>query len=365
MSALAKEHGAINLGQGFPGFAMDPKLIDLVNRFMLEGHNQYAPMPGIPELRNRISDKMAGLYGKKYDPEREITVTAGGTQAIYTAITSLIHQGDEVILFAPAYDCYAPAVEINGGIVKWVILDYPGYRVDWSVVKKLITSRTRMIVINTPHNPSGTCLSREDMQQLERIVVETGITVLSDEVYEHIIFDNTTHQSVASYPGLAENSLLVYSFGKTFHNTGWKMGYAVAPASLMEEFRKVHQFNVFSCNTPVQYALAEYMGDSSTWGSLASFYQRKRDQFLSLISSSRFGIVPCSGTYFQLLDYSALSDEKDTAYAVRLTIENGITTIPCSVFYPKTEQQNDKVLRICFAKESNLLEKAAAILCNI
>jgi methionine aminotransferase len=363
MSKLAAEHGAINLGQGFPGFMMDHKLIDLVAFFMKQGFNQYAPMPGVQRLREVISNKMLTTYGKKFNPETEVTITSGGTQALFTAITALVHQDDEVILFSPAYDCYAPAVEVNGGKCVWVELQWPDYRINWDHVRKLVNHKTRMILINTPHNPTGAIFQNEDMLQLSQITKGTDIIVLSDEVYEHIVFDQHEHQSVARFPELADRSLIVYSFGKTFHATGWKMGYICGPENLMKEFRKVHQYNVFSCNTPIQFALAEYMEDAQTYGQLPSFYQKKRDLFLELIQGSSFKVIPSAGTYFQLLSYESISKERDTDFAIRLTKEHGITGIPCSVFYP--DHQDHKVLRFCFAKEDDELIRAAAIIKSI
>jgi methionine aminotransferase len=363
MSKLAVENNAVNLGQGFPGFQMDNRLSDLVHHYMIKGFNQYAPMQGVVELRRTLSEKIEKAYGHAYDWNDEITITAGGTQAIYTAITALVHEGDEVILFAPAYDCYAPAIELNGGKPIWVELNFPDYSIDWEHVKKVINHRTRMIVINSPHNPSGRCLSANDMKILEKIVDGTDIVVLSDEVYEHIIFDGQRHESIARYPKLAAQSMAVFSFGKTFHNTGWKMGYIVGPNELMREFRKVHQFNVFSCNTPVQYALHDYMQDENTYLTLPAFYQEKRDYFLSLIAGSRFTWKPAAGTYFQSLSYRGISDEADTDLAIRLTKEFKIASIPCSVFYP--DKLDEQVLRFCFAKENAILEEAASILKSI
>lgn len=363
MSKLASESGAINLGQGFPGFAMDAHLSDLVHKHMLAGRNQYAPMPGVPELREMLAQKIEASYGHRYNGDSEITITAGGTQAIFTAITAMVHPGDEVIGFAPAYDCYAPAVELQGASMKWVNLRYPDYRVDWDELRSLITDRTRLIIINTPHNPSGTVMNAADLTELQIIAEEHDLLVLSDEVYEHIVFDGARHESVTRYPELAARSMVVYSFGKTFHNTGWKMGYLCAPAAITAEFRKVHQYNVFSCNTPVQYALADYMQDASTYQSLSAMYERKREVFNSALYGSRFGLKPAAGTYFQLLDYSAISDESDVDFAKRLTREHKITGIPCSVFFPNL--QDDKVLRFCFAKNDDELLRAAEILQSI
>jgi methionine transaminase len=363
MSKLANENNAVNLGQGFPNFEMDPKLAERVFHYMSNGFNQYSPMPGIAELRQTLSAKIEKLYGHKYDWDTEITITAGGTQAIYTAITALIHEGDEVILFAPAYDCYAPAIELNGGKPVWVDLHYPDYTVNWESVKKLINHKTRMIVLNSPHNPSGTCLSKSDMLQLEKIVGGTDIIVLSDEVYEHIVFTEEGHQSVARFPNLVKQSLAVYSFGKTFHNTGWKMGYITGPEPYMVEFRKVHQFNVFACNTPIQYALNDYLQNDDNYLNLPDFYKSKRDIFLHAIEKSRFEFVPANGTYFQLLSYSSVSSEKDTELAIRLTKEMKIASIPCSVFYPN--HLDERVLRFCFAKDEATLGQAGRILSSI
>lgn len=363
MSGLAQEHGAINLSQGFPDFPVSGELIGLVNKHMLEGKNQYAPMPGIKSLREIISAKVQQRYSASYDPETEITVTAGGTQAIYTAITAIIKEGDEVIVFEPAYDCYVPAIELNGGIPVQLQLKAPDYHIDWNEVKKMVNQRTRMILINTPHNPTGTILTAKDMIQLEKITHNRDIVIISDEVYEHIIFDGYEHQSVMRYPKLAERSFVVFSFGKTFHATGWKAGYCIAPSNLMQEFRRAHQFMVFSVNTPLQHALAEYMSNPATYSGIELFYQQKRDRFLQLIKGSRFKPLPCSGSYFQLLDYSGFSDEKDTEFAIRLTKEHGVASIPVSVFYKNPVDH--KILRFCFAKEDATLEAAATKLLKI
>jgi len=330
---------------------------------MKKGKNQYAPMPGIPELRDELSKKIEKLYSIKYNSDTEITITAGATQAIFTAITAVIEEEDEVIIFTPAYDCYAPAIELNGGKPVFIQLTAPNFIIDWDQVQKMITRKTRMIIINTPHNPSGTILTTQDMLSLEKIVRASNIIVLSDEVYEHIIYDGKEHQSVARYPTLAEHSFAVYSFGKTFHNTGWKMGYCIAPENLMAEFRKVHQFNVFSANTPTQYALAEYLKNENNYLSLPNFYQKKRDIFCDLLKESRFKIIPAGGTYFQLLDYSEITDIKDTEFAIQLTEHNKIASIPVSVFY--NSAPDSKVLRFCFAKDNETLEKASEILCKI
>ncbi len=363
MSKLAADHNAINLSQGFPDFNCDEQLISLVNKYMMEGKNQYAPMAGLMVLREVIADKIQSLHGTKYDPESEITITAGGTQAIYTAISAIIRDGDEVIIFEPAYDCYQPAIEMNGGTTIYLQLKAPSYSIDWNQVKKVITHRTRMIIINTPHNPTGSIMTADDMRMLEKITDNTNIVIISDEVYEHIIFDNKQHESVSRFPKLAERSFIISSFGKTFHTTGWKMGYCVAPKNLMAEFRKVHQFLVFCVNSPIQYALTDYLKDKNNYINLNSFYQNKRDYFVKKIKNSKFEIIPCGGTYFQLLSYKKLSTEKDTDFAIRLTKEFGIASVPISVFYHETIDNN--VLRFCFAKKEETLDKAAEILNKI
>lgn len=363
MSKLANEEKAINLSQGYPDFPSSPELIDLVSRAMKEGFNQYAPMPGIYSLREAISAKIKTLYGTNYDPEAEITVTAGATQAIYTIITALVHKDDEVIIFAPAYDCYDPTVRLNGGKTIEVELKAPDFGVDWEEVKKSISEKTRMIIINTPHNPTGTVLSRQDMLRLQELVKDTNIIILSDEVYEHLVYDGLEHQSIARFPGLAERSFLVASFGKTFHNTGWKMGYCVGPKALMEEFRKVHQFNVFSVNHPVQKALSTYLKDETHYLSLPNFFQDKRDLFLNAIKDSKFTFKPSSGTYFQLLDFSEISSENDMELAKKWTKERKVASIPVSAFYNK--RTDHKVLRFCFAKSDDTILKGAEILNSI
>ncbi len=360
MSKLSHEENAINLAQGYPDFPSSPKLIELVNKAMKEGFNQYAPMPGIYSLREAISDKIETLYGTQYDPETEITVTAGATQAIYTIITSLVQKDDEVIIFAPAYDCYDPTIRLNGGKTVELELKAPGFKVDWEEVKAAISEKTRMIIINTPHNPTGTILSRQDMLILEELVRDTKIMILSDEVYEHLVYDGLEHQSIARFPGLAERSFLVASFGKTFHNTGWKMGYCAGPSALMNEFRKVHQFNVFSVNHPIQKALATYLEEKEHYLSLAQFFQAKRDIFLDAIKGSKFSFNPSSGTYFQLLDYSSISGESDMKLAKKWTKELKLASIPVSAFY--NQHADHKVLRFCFAKSDETLLRGAEIL---
>ncbi len=360
MSALAKEHGALNLAQGFPDFQCHPDLIDLVNQSMKKGLNQYAPLAGIPELRNAIASKTEALYSAKYDAEKEITVTAGATQAIFTAIAALIKEGDEVIAFTPAYDCYEPAVTLAGGKTVHIELKAPSFAIDWVELKRLVNRKTRMIIINTPHNPTGALITAEDFQQLEKLVSNTEILILSDEVYEHIVFDGVKHQSITQHPKLAERAIVVSSFGKTFHNTGWKMGYVLAPEIISSEIRKVHQFNVFAVNTPIQYALAEILEKKDLYLDLNNFYQKKRDFFIDAIKPSRFKVSPTPGTYFQLLDYSAISDKKDSEFADELTIKHKIASIPVSPFYPR--ETENKLLRFCFAKGEDTLQKAADII---
>ncbi len=363
MSALAAEHNAVNLGQGLPDFMCHPDLLKYTDEAMKKGLNQYAPMPGLLSLREQIAEKANELYGADFNPATEITVTAGGTEAIYSAITAVINEGDEVIIFEPAYDCYAPAVELCKGIPVFISLQPPDYKIPWEQVRKRINPRTRMIMINTPHNPTGSVWTHDDMLQLEKLTHDTDIIIISDEVYEHIMFDGLEHQSVLKFPRLAERSFIIYSFGKTYHNTGWKMGYCLAPEALMNEFRRVHQYIVFCVNTPMQHAFAQIMKQKKLYLDLSNFYEEKRNTFLKLIMGSRFKFVPASGSYFQLLDYSAITDEKDTEFAVRLVKEYGIASVPISVFY----QHNDdhKHLRFCFAKETVTLEKAAERLMKV
>ncbi len=363
MSQLAKEYNAINLSQGFPDFPVSQTLIDLVYKYMNQGFNQYPPMAGISQLRELIAEKMQRLYGCSYNYDEEITITAGGTQAIFTAIMATVNEGDEVIVFTPAYDCYAPAIELAGGKPVYVQLKTGDYSIDWKQVKKVVSRHTKMILINSPHNPSGAILKASDIQELTRITKDNDIIILSDEVYEHIIFDGEEHHSMARYPELANRSLIVYSFGKTFHVTGWKTGYIVGPSNLMAEFRKVHQFNVFTANAPIQYALAEYMASPDNYMHIHHEYQEKRNIFLAAVKASRFKMKPTKGTYFQLLDYSRISDEEDTELAKRLTIEHKIASIPVSVFYHNPVQNS--VLRFCFAKSNDTLMRAGDILCSI
>lgn len=363
MGKLATEQNALNLSQGFPDFESDSKLIEMVNIAMKNGKNQYAPMPGIFSLRKAITKKMELLYGVSYDPETEVTITAGATQAIFTIIAAIIKKDDEVIIFKPAYDCYEPTIELFGGKTVAVQLNPEKFSINWNEVKQLISDKTRMIIINTPHNPSGRVLSKEDMLQLESLLKDTNIFLLSDEVYEHIIFDGEKHQTSALFPALVERTFITASFGKTFHNSGWKMGYCIAPSELTKEFRKVHQFNVFSVNHPTQVALAEYLNTPKNYLELGSFYQAKRDLFLNLIKDSRFKFTPSVGTYFQLLNFATITDESDYDFAVRLTKEQKIASIPISVF--NENKYDSKVLRFCFAKTDETLKKAADILNQI
>ena len=363
MSGLAKEYNAINLSQGFPDFGCNPKLLELAQKNLMAGFNQYAPMTGAQPLRETIGELLQNCYGASYHPETEITVTAGATQGIYTSIAAFINKGDEVIVFEPAYDCYIPAIEVHGGIAKPITLEYPNFTINWTTVKNTITDKTRMIIINSPHNPSGTTLTEKDLLELQKLIAGTNIIVVSDEVYEHMVFDGKPHESVARFKSLASQSIIVSSFGKTIHATGWKIGYVAAPKELMIEFRKVHQFLVFCVNHPFQLALAEYLKDESTYKGLHHFYQSKRDYFKTLISNSRFELEPCTGTYFQLLNYKNITDEKDTDFSIRLTKEKGLASIPLSVFY--TTQKQQQLLRFCFAKKEETLEKAAEILCKI
>ena len=363
MSALAKKNNALNLSQGFPNFKSDQKLIDLVTNAMNSGYNQYAPMAGSMELRVAITNKFEQLYNASYNPDSEITITAGATQAIFTIISTFIKSDDEVIIFRPAYDCYEPAIELNGGKPISIQLEAPHYKVDWTEVSRKITSKTKMVIINTPQNPSGTVFCNEDMLKLQALLKGTNIILLSDEVYEHIIFDDHKHQSACLFPDLKSRSFIVASFGKTFHNTGWKLGYCCAPKELMAEFQKVHQFNVFCANHPMQKALADYLQEPSHYLELSTFYQRKRDLFLNLIQESRFKFTPAQGTYFQILDYSNITVENDVAFAQRLTIDHKIAAIPLSVF--NVNNLDNKVLRFCFAKTDDTLKEAAAILNRI
>lgn len=356
MSALASELGAVNLSQGFPDYETSPELIELVNQAMKKGYNQYAPMAGVMTLREEISKKTEKLYGAYYNPDTEITITAGGTQAIYTAITTVVHPNDEVIIFEPAFDCYAPAIKIAGGIVKSLELEPPDYKINWEMVKRLVNSRTKMIILNSPHNPTATILHQKDIEELSAIVKNQDILILSDEVYEHLIYDGQTHHSMARYPELRQRSFIVASFGKPFHATGWKVGYCMAPAYLMNEFRKVHQFLVFCGNAPMQVGIAEYLKNEENYLGLKNFFQQKRDYFRDALESSRFELLSCCGSYFQSARYGRISDEKDADLAIRLTKEIGVACIPVSAFYNMGTDHH--VLRFCFAKRQETLDKA-------
>ncbi|RZL04746.1 MAG: aminotransferase class I/II-fold pyridoxal phosphate-dependent enzyme [Pedobacter sp.] len=363
MSKLAAEHNAINLSQGFPDFDCDPELVTYVAEAMKDGHNQYAPMAGTAALRNAISAKNELLYGATYDPETEITVTAGGTQAIFTALAATINIGDEVIIFEPAYDCYSPTVKLLGGLVKPFGLAPPEYEIDWNMVKKLFSVNTKMIILNSPQNPTGRTLKEKDIQELIKLTKNTDILILSDEVYEHIIFDGEKHLSVSKYPELRERSFVIASFGKLLHATGWKVGYCLAPEYLMKEFRKVHQFNVFSVNTPMQVGIAKYLSDPARYMELAGFFQQKRDLFRGLLRETKFKLLPCNGSYFQCVTYNEIGDLSDKDMAIRLVEEFGVASVPVSAFYIRNTDH--QVLRFCFAKKQETLEKAVERLMKI
>ena len=360
MSKMASDYNALNLSQGFPNFKSDSYLIELVNKAMAEGYNQYAPMSGYLELRETICNKTKLLHSKKYNSDTEITITAGATQAIFTAIATVINKDDEAIIFTPAYDCYSPAIELFGGITIPVQLKAPFYKPNWEEVEDKITHKTKLIIVNSPHNPSGMIFSEADMFHLQFLAEKYNLIVISDEVYEHIIFDSLIHYSAAKFPELASRSFIVASFGKTFHNTGWKMGYCLAPANLMNEFKKIHQYNVFSVNSPIQKALAKYLETAAHYLNISSFYQQKRDVFLELITDSKFKIIPSKGTYFQMLDFSDISNESDLLFAERLTKDYKIATIPTSVF--NKNKEDFKQIRVCFAKTEETLISAAKII---
>lgn len=360
MSKMAQEHQAINLAQGFPDFPVSEKLIDLIYQNMKAGHNQYAPMPGVPALRKIIAQVVEQTYNRATDFENEVTIAAGGTEAIFSTIAALIDFGDEVILFDPAYDCYDPVIRLNGGVPIHLNLKPPHFSIDWQEVKASITPRTKIMMINTPHNPSGAVMSEADMLMLQQIAIEHELIVLSDEVYERIIFDEKVHQSILKYPALAQQSIAVFSFGKTFHATGWKVGYTVASEAITREIRKAHQFVTFSVNTPLQFALAEYLSDSENYLHLGKFYQQKRDFFLAQIKGSSFQPLPCFGSYFQLLSYEGISCKSEMEMATWMTQEKKLAPIPVSVFYKDSSDQ--KLLRFCFAKGEETLTKAGEIL---
>ena len=359
MSALAQQHGAVNLGQGFPDFDCDPALVEAVHQAMKSGHNQYPLMSGVPALRQAIAGKMEALYGHHYDADREITVTAGATQALLSALLAIVHPGDEVIVLEPCYDAYGPAIELAGGRVVRVKLQAESYRPDLPAIAAALSPRTRALMINTPHNPSGRIWPAEDLQALSDLLAGTEVLVISDEVYEHMVFDGQTHQSAAMHPGLAARSFVVSSFGKTYHVTGWKVGYVAAPAALTAEFRKIHQFNVFTVNTPMQLGLADYMRDPRPYLALPAFYQRKRDLFRAGLASTRLRLLPCEGTYFQCVDYSGVSAAAGMAPEACcrwLTEEIGVAAIPLSAFY--AEPGDDRLIRFCFAKKDETLQAA-------
>lgn len=365
MSALAQEHGAVNLGQGFPDFECDPKLADLVAQAMRAGHNQYPLMTGVPALREAIAAKIEALYRKRYDSAREITVTAGATQGLITSILCSVHPGDEVIVIEPAYDSYAPSIVLAGGVPVPVAmrLDGGGYSVPWDRVAAAVTARTRMIVINTPHNPTGSILRRADLDALATIVEGKEILILSDEVYEHMVYDGQPHASVSSHPVLAERAFVVSSFGKTYHVTGWKVGYVAAPAALSAEFRKVHQYNVFSVNAPMQHGIAAYMQDAAPYLELPAFYQKKRDLFRDGLAGSRFTLLPSNGTYFQCVRYDAISDLPEAEFATWLTVQAKVAAIPVSAFYSRPTESG--IVRFCFAKKDETLRAALERLARI
>lgn len=356
MSKLAADVGALNLSQGFPSFPADPALLELVTKAMRANHNQYAPMAGVPVLREAISQKTSNLHEIDYDPDTEITITSGATEALYAAITAVVQPGDEVIVFEPAYDSYVPAIELAGGVPVYITLTPPTYAIDWAQVASKITDRTRLMLVNTPHNPTGRVWTSHDLDQLANLVRERDLFVVADEVYEHITFDQRPHRSLMQHPVLQERLFVIGSFGKTFHITGWKIGYCLAPKELMVEFRKIHQFLTFSVSTPMQYALAEYLQQPDRYLDLPAFYQQKRDLFLQAIAGSRFSYVPTEGTFFQNVSYAPITDEPDYELAIRLTKEIGVASIPVSVFY---DQKNDHhILRFCFAKEDDTLLRA-------
>ena len=357
MSRLALEHGAINLSQGFPDFNCAPELIDAVARYMREGHNQYAPMPGTIPLREALAMKIERLYGHRYDPVSEITVTSGATEALFASLTALVHPGDEVLLFQPAYDSYVPAIQLSGGTPVFVTLHPPDYHIDWDAARRAITPRTRVIVINSPHNPTGMILTADDMRELQRLLERTDAFVISDEAYEHIVFDSARHESMSRYPAIAERAIVIGSFAKTFHTTGWKIGWTAAPKALSAEVQSIHQWVTFAVNGAIQLAYAEMLRDDPECRSVGAFYQRKRDLFLSLIADSRFRPLPCRGTFFQMVDYSAITSGPDTEVAMWLLREHGVASIPPSSFLYGVD--SGPILRLCFAKRDETLERAA------
>jgi methionine aminotransferase len=364
MTRLANEHGAINLSQGFPDFHCEPQLLARVARYMWAGHNQYAPMAGEPALREALAMKIERLYGRRYDPVTEIAVTTGATEGLFATLTALVHPGDEVVLFQPAYDSYTPSVQLSGGIPRYVTLRGPDYAIDWDEVRRVVSDRTRVIVVNTPHNPTGSIWTAGDMRQLETILQHTGAIVVSDEVYEHIIFDGARHESLARYPAIAERALVISSFGKTYHTTGWKVGYCAGPAALIAEVLNIRQWITFSVNGAIQLGYADIVQADPERASVTAFYQERRDRFLRLIAESRFRPLACRGTFFQLVDYSAISDEPDIEFAIRLTREHGVAAIPVSPFLHEGAEAGT-VVRFCFAKKDDTLARAAERLVKV
>ena len=360
MSQLAVKHNAINLGQGFPDFPMSEALIDCVTEAMKAGGNQYAHTNGVPLLRERLSEKINTLYGTTINDETEITVTPGGTYAIFSAFSTIIQPGDEVIIFEPAYDSYIPNITFNGGVVVPIALTYPNYSIPWDTLKAAITKKTKAILMNTPHNPTGMVMTKEDILQLQEIVVSNNLYLISDEVYEHLIYDDKKHESVIKYPELFARSFVCFSFGKTYHCTGWKLGYCVAPENLMKEYRKIHQFNAFSCDTPKQLGIAKHMLDKEAYLSLGNFYQSKRDYLRKLLANTPLKYIPSSGSYFESYSYAAISNESDKVFAEKLVKDYGVAVIPMSAFYQ--DATDNKVIRLCFAKKEATLEAAAACL---
>ena len=363
MSRLALEHGAINLSQGFPDFNCAPELIDAVARYMREGHNQYAPMPGTIPLREALAMKIERLYGHRYDPVSEITITSGATEALFATLTALVHPGDEVLLFQPAYDSYVPAIQLSGGTPVFVTLRPPNYNIDWDAARRAITPRTRAIVLNSPHNPTGMILDADDMRELQRLLEQTDAVVVSDEAYEHIVFDGARHESMSRHPAIAERAIVIGSFAKTFHTTGWKIGWTAAPKALNAEVQSIHQWVTFAVNGAIQMAFAEMLRNDPECRSVGAFYQRKRDLFLSLIKESRFRPLPCRGTFFQMMDYSAISSDADADVAMWLLKEHGVASIPPSSFLYGVD--SGPILRFCFGKRDETLEQAAERLCKV
>ena len=363
MSKLATDEGAYNLSQGFPSFDCSPKLSELVCHYLKNGYNQYAPMSGVPAFRESIAEKTSKVYGISYDPETEVTVTSGATEAIFCAVTAVVYPGDEVIVLEPAYDSYVPAIDLNGGIPIFVTLDAPDFKIDWEKVKAKISPKTKAIIVNSPHNPVGTVFSKEDLNSLAEIVRNKNIYIVSDEVYEHIVFDGEIHHSMMTHPELKEKSFICNSVGKTYHVTGWKVGYCLAPAALTKEFQRIHQYSTFCSVSPMQYALADFLKLPEYYEQLSDFYQRKRDRFNEALSSSRFSLKPSKGSFFQIASYERITDEYDYDLAIRLTKEIKVASVPVSVFYK--EKRDDKLLRFCFAKDDDILDKAAELLCKL